>query len=170
MITTNKNEENKIKNSVCDFVIIATGVKENLDEFYRILNNDYNDRHMFCIYRNSLEKFETLEDEKNNIYTYNISGKCQLSIYACMIPAKGTHYYYNTLLAMSVANKINSPVRVEDYKNCQLATNIIEISRVLKLNIKLWGYNEDNDNLMEWYIINDGIITDNWLTGEYRLF
>ena len=161
--------DNKKENSICDFVIIATGIKNNLDEFYKILGNNYNDRHMFCIDTSSLEKFETLEDKETDTYTYNIAGKCKFSIYACMLPARGTHYYYNTLLAMSIVNRINCPVRVEDYKNFQLATNIIEISRVLKLYFKIWGYNKDNDDTMEWYIITNGIITDSWLTGQYKL-
>ena len=91
-----------------------------------------------------------------------ISGYCSLSIYACMLPAKNSHFYNNYIVASYIAKQcVPKDIDLSLYKGFQNATNIIELSRDLKLRIKIFGNNLKNDT-MEWYEINNGQITNSF--------
>ena len=145
----------------CDYGMLVRGHKDNVEEFIRIIQADYNyytnefthNRHFFRV-------FEANVEDNHIVYglerTVKIYGYCAWSVYSCMFPGPFT-YYGDTV-------DRNSPLH-DSSKTMIYGTHILQESKRLHLDIEIFS-EEPGMCFQEHYYISNGNIMQN---EEYPL-
>jgi len=128
----------------CNYSMCVVGEKENIEEFIKVIQADYNygtmefshDRHMFRVFEADCSEIEECVDGR---FRTIINGCCAWSVSSCMFEGG----YYNTLKA--------------DYPDNFRGTTLDRESKKLKLSIEVYS-EEGGCCFQEHYVIIDGNI------------
>lgn len=129
----------------CNYSMCVKGTKENVEEFIKVIQADYNygtmefsyDRHFFRVFEADYNEIEELDD---NIYQAIIDGYCAWSVSSCMFNNHSSSYY-NALK--------------ERYPNAFRGTTLPIESKRLNLDIEVFS-EEGGMCFQEHYIILKG--------------
>lgn len=85
--------------NICLYSMCVKGKKENIEEFIKVIQADYDydkmkfthDRHLFRVFSADDNGIEQVDD--NDVYEVIINGDCAWSVGSCMFES----YYYNSL-------------------------------------------------------------------------
>ena len=131
----------------CYYQMRVVGKKENVEEFVKIMQADYNYQSMKFDYEKHIggRVFEASVDEfeevANGIYGANISGDCAWSVLSCMFD--GPYCYYNDIKEKYGAE-------------CRSTTVPIESER---LNLSIEIYSEESGMcFQEHYLVKNGVV------------
>ena len=86
---------NYIMPNICSYEMKVIGIKENLDKFVEVLQNDYhigdkdNKLHMYRVFEAEMFDEEQLSNDK---YEYSIYGTCAWSVASCMTDSAASYY------------------------------------------------------------------------------
>lgn len=143
----------------CSYRIIVGGRKDNVDEFIRILQNDYDKTHMYRVF----EAIPQYEDTYGLYKRADIVGDVAWSVYCGMLP--GPLSYYSDDLKRHQNNEIidvwNSRTRetekyeatMENFKG----TNLLELADRLSLTIYAYAVEPAMCFAEEYRILPGGI-------------
>ena len=126
----------------CNYSMCVVGTKENVEEFTKVINADYDyrtmqfsyDRHMFRVFEAECDE---IEERDNGIYQTVINGYCAWSVSSCML--EGGYY---------------KDCKERYGSNFRGTTLLIESKR---LNIDIEVFSEESGMcFQEHYVIRDG--------------
>lgn len=131
----------------CNYSMCVVGTKENVEEFAKIMNADYNygtmefsyDRHMFRVFEANYDEIEEMGD---GTFQVVIDGYCAWSVSSCMLE----HGYYKDCK--------------ERYGNNFRGTTLLIESKRLGVDIEVYS-EESGMCFQEHYIISDGKLVRN---------
>lgn len=143
----------------CDYHLIVGGRADNVDEFVRIMQNDYDKIHMYRV-------FEAVESDSTTYGLYkriDIVGNCAWSVCTCMLP--GPYSYYDDDYNRHKNNEIiktwnRQTDEYEDYQATMdnfLGTNLLELADKLGLNIYAYSTEPGMQFSEEYHILPGGI-------------
>lgn len=135
----------------CDYGMAVRGYKDNVEEFIRIIQADYNyDTNEFTHNRHFFRVFESIVEEDYITYglerCVKIYGYCAWSVYSCMFPGPFTYYGYTVDQNSSL---------YESAKNIKYGTHILQESKRLNLQIEIFSA-EPGMGFQEYYYIANG--------------
>ena len=142
----------------CNYLMFVKGRKENVEEFIKIIQADYNystmkfsySRHLFRVFEASCEELELVDKD---VYMATISGQCAWSVYSCMFSGKGTYY-----------SKLK-----EDYTVSFKGTTLPLESK--NLNLEIEAYSEESGMcFQEHYIIKNGCVNTKECVDYYEYY
>ena len=130
----------------CYYSMCVKGKKENIEEFEKVMNADYDygtmnfshDRHMFRVFEAYMGEIQQVGED---IYQAIFSGNCAWSVFSCMFD--GAHSYYESLK--------------ERYSNEFRGTTLPLESKRLNLDIEVFS-EESGMCFQEHYIIRNGTV------------
>lgn len=128
----------------CDYSMCVKGTKENVEEFIKVIQADYNygtmefshDRHFFRVFEANYDEIEEMLDGK---YQAIIDGYCAWSVRSCMFD--GYASYYNSIK--------------KDYPNNFRGTTLLTESERLNLDIEVYS-EECGCCFQEHYVVVNG--------------
>lgn len=139
----------------CNYEMKVTGHPEDIKEFIKVIQADYNyikqefsyERHLYRVFEAEYCELEE-EDAENNIWSCIIYGYCAWSVYCCMLEGPST--YYNE----------NYPYHTVyiDGKNIEIlskGTSLIKESAKLNLTIEVFS-EEIGMGFQEHFVIEYG--------------
>lgn len=119
----------------CDYSMKVTGYKDNVDEFIRIINYEYENGPYFA----RIFEHDVVDEQINGVCkTAVIEGYLAWSVHCCMMPGSLSYY------ADDSTGKL---------------TNLIEQSKRLNLHLDVWGEETEGMFFQERYKIIDGVTT-----------
>ena len=140
----------------CDYRLAVAGRRANVDEFVRVMQNNYDKEHMFRV-------FEAAPYDAYDYGMYRkiyVEGYCAWSVYCCMLP--GPYSYYNQWLE----EKDNTKWYNKENNNLGKGTTLLELSQRLSLVIEVYS-TEPGMCFCELYkIVHGKLVTD--LEGWYQ--
>ena len=149
--------------NICIFEMRIRGYKDNVEEFYRILNADYNyntlnfnhDRHFFRIF----DVYPVMEDIYGVYKTLIVRGECAWSVYTCMF--NGACTYYNNYIGDRTVDrydKFKGKITKEELSLADIkCTHILRESKRLGLCIEIFT-EESGMCFSEHYLMYNGIL------------
>ncbi len=139
----------------CYFDMVVTGRKDNVNEFIRIMQNDYTKTHMFRIF-----EAEVYEREDVGLMSQvKLFGNCAWSVASCMLDGPIT--YYNDYIDAIRRHP-------ERYVGFGPGTHLRELSQKLKLAIEVYS-EECGMCFCEWYYFKNGEFLEDQV-GNYEEF
>lgn len=143
----------------CSYRIIVGGRKDNVDEFIRILQNDYDKTHMYRVF----EAIPQYEDVYGLYKRADIVGDCAWSVEACMLSTPFSYYYDDLKRHQNnqVVDIWNSRTRETEKYECTMenfkGTNLLELADKLSLTIYCFSTEPGVGFCEEYRILPEGI-------------
>lgn len=146
----------------CYYSMCVKGKKENIEEFAKVIQADYDyrtmnfshDRHMFRVFEAEMDEIEKINED---VYQAVFNGNCAWSVSSCMFDER--HSYYERLK--------------EKYPNEFRGTTLPIESKRLNLDIEVFS-EEGGMCFQEHYIIRNGNVEvdecvdwEEYYIGEY---